>query len=63
MFWGWLLGPVGAVLAVPLTLLVKAILVDSDPEARWAAALLGSPPTTPPPTSKPIPPEAEPDPV
>ena len=44
VFWGWLLGPVGAVLAVPLTLLVKAILVDSDPQAGWAAALLGSPP-------------------
>jgi AI-2 transport protein TqsA len=43
VFWGWLLGPVGAVLAVPLTLLVKAILVDSDPRAGWAAALLGSP--------------------
>jgi AI-2 transport protein TqsA len=45
VFWGWLLGPLGAVLAVPLTLLVKAILVDSDPQAGWAAALLGSPPT------------------
>jgi hypothetical protein len=33
------------VLAVPLTLLVKAILVDSDPQAGWAAALLGAPPT------------------
>jgi len=53
VFWGWLLGPVGAVLAVPLTLLVKAILVDSDPRAGWAAALLGSPP----------PPEPEPDPT
>jgi predicted PurR-regulated permease PerM len=51
VFWGWLLGPVGAVLAVPLTLLVKAILVDSDPRAGWAAALLGSPP----------PPDPEPD--
>ena len=47
VFWGWLLGPVGAVLAVPLTLLVKAILVDSDPRAGWAAALLGSPPPDP----------------
>jgi len=47
VFWGWLLGPVGAVLAVPLTLLIKAILVDSDPRAGWAAALLGSPPPDP----------------
>ncbi|WP_446686480.1 AI-2E family transporter [Pseudonocardia pini] len=45
VFWGWLLGPVGAVLATPLTLLVKVLLVDVDPKARWANALLG---TTPP---------------
>lgn len=42
VLWGWLLGPVGAVLAVPLTLLVKAVLVDGDPAARWADALLSS---------------------
>ncbi len=43
VFWGWLLGPVGAVLAVPMTLLVKALLIDSDPNAGWMNALLGSP--------------------
>jgi predicted PurR-regulated permease PerM len=42
IFWAWLLGPVGAVLAVPLTLLTKALLVDIDPRAGWAEALLGS---------------------
>ena len=42
VFWGWLLGVVGAVLAVPLTLLVKALLVDVDPRARWIYAFLGS---------------------
>ncbi|OZM83546.1 AI-2E family transporter [Pseudonocardia sp. MH-G8] len=42
MLWGWLLGPVGAVLAVPLTLLVKAVLVDADPRAVWADGLLSS---------------------
>jgi AI-2 transport protein TqsA len=41
LFWAWLLGPLGAVLAIPLTLLAKALLVDVDPEARWADALLG----------------------
>lgn len=41
-FWGWMLGPLGAVLAVPLTLLVKTLLVDCDPRASWAQALLGS---------------------
>lgn len=42
VFWTWLLGPLGAVLAIPLTLLVKALLVDIDPRARWANALLHS---------------------
>jgi len=42
LFWAWLIGPVGALLAIPLTLLVKALLVDADPTARWAAALAGS---------------------
>jgi predicted PurR-regulated permease PerM len=42
VFWAWLLGPIGAVLAVPLTLLAKALLVDTDPRAGWAEALLGS---------------------
>ena len=29
-------------LAIPLTLLVKAILIDTDPTATWATALFGS---------------------
>ncbi|WP_243769747.1 AI-2E family transporter [Amycolatopsis acidicola] len=41
VFWTWLLGPVGAVLSVPLTLLVKALLVDADPRARWLSAFVG----------------------
>ncbi len=42
VFWGWVLGPLGAILAIPLTLLVKAVLVDTDPTAGWASALFGS---------------------
>ncbi|MEM9654825.1 MAG: AI-2E family transporter, partial [Actinomycetota bacterium] len=40
IFWGWVLGPLGALLAVPITLLVKALLVDIDPTTRWAAPLI-----------------------
>jgi AI-2 transport protein TqsA len=40
VFWAWLIGPLGAILAIPLTLLAKALLVDIDPRARWADALL-----------------------
>jgi hypothetical protein len=30
----WLLGPLGAILAIPLTLLAKALLVDIDPNGQ-----------------------------
>jgi AI-2 transport protein TqsA len=40
VFWGWVLGPVGMVLSVPLTIIVK-IAMESNEETRWAAALLG----------------------
>lgn len=39
VFWAWVLGPLGALLAIPTTLLVMALLVDTDPRAGWAAAL------------------------
>jgi AI-2 transport protein TqsA len=41
ILWSWILGPLGAILAVPLTLLVKAMLVDSDPRAGWVDAMIG----------------------
>jgi AI-2 transport protein TqsA len=47
LFWTWLIGPLGAILAIPLTLLAKALLVDIDPGARWADALLRNRPADP----------------
>ncbi|WP_134773950.1 AI-2E family transporter [Ornithinimicrobium flavum] len=44
--WAWVLGPLGALLALPATLLLKAVLVDADPQARWANAFLASKPET-----------------
>ncbi|MET1052780.1 MAG: AI-2E family transporter [Mycetocola sp.] len=41
LFWTPVLGPVGAVLAVPLTLFVRAILIDADPNASWWRPLTG----------------------
>jgi predicted PurR-regulated permease PerM len=40
IFWGWLLGPVGMLLSVPLTIIVK-IALEASPEGRWLAILLG----------------------
>lgn len=40
VFWAWVLGPLGAILAVPLSLLSKAVLVDSDPQTAWLRPLI-----------------------
>jgi predicted PurR-regulated permease PerM len=41
-FWGWVLGGIGVLLAVPLTLLVQMACELSD-ETRWISLLLGPP--------------------
>ncbi|MEM1125538.1 MAG: AI-2E family transporter [Bacteroidota bacterium] len=40
VFWGWILGPIGMLLAVPLTMVLK-IAFESNAELRWIAVLLG----------------------
>jgi predicted PurR-regulated permease PerM len=46
LFWVVILGPLGALLALPATLLLKALLVDADPKARWLNTLIASSPDT-----------------
>lgn len=43
ILWGWLLGPVGLILSVPLVAAVK-IVADAYTPARWLAILLGNAP-------------------
>lgn len=68
VFWGWTWGPVGALLSVPLTMVVK-IFLENTRDLRWVAVLLDkkaptagtdlgsvpetSPPPPPEPTSTP----------
>ncbi|WP_235829250.1 AI-2E family transporter [Gulosibacter macacae] len=44
LVWAFVLGPVGALLALPATLFVKAILIDADPNNRWLGFILDARP-------------------
>jgi predicted PurR-regulated permease PerM len=48
VFWSWIMGPVGTVLAVPMSLLVRALLVDADPSSRWLTPIIANRPEDPP---------------
>jgi len=44
VFWAWVLGALGALLAIPLTLLTKGLLIDIDPSTQWLNKLLAGGP-------------------
>ena len=49
VFWGWVWGPVGMLLSVPLTMMLK-IAMENTEDLRWVAVMLDkNPPSTPPP--------------
>ena len=45
VLWGWVLGPVGMLLSIPLTIMIK-IALESQHETRWISIMLGG--TNPP---------------
>jgi AI-2 transport protein TqsA len=40
VFWGWMWGPAGMLLSVPLTVVVRSVMAHR-PETAWLATLLG----------------------
>lgn len=44
LFWGWVLGPTGMLLSVPLTMTAR-IAMDGFEDTRWLATLMGNPST------------------
>lgn len=46
VFWGWLWGPIGMLLAVPITMILKVVLESSD-DLRWIGVMISSEPNQP----------------
>ena len=44
VFWGWVFGGLGALLAIPLTLFVKSLLIDRDPTTAWINQFIAADP-------------------
>jgi predicted PurR-regulated permease PerM len=42
VYWSWVLGPVGSLLALPLTVLVKMLLLERDTNTQWLATVIGA---------------------
>ena len=41
-FWGWVLGPIGAFLGLPITVGIKMLILEHYPDTRWVAAAIAS---------------------
>jgi AI-2 transport protein TqsA len=48
IFWTFVIGPLGAILSIPLTLLVRALVLEGDPGAWWLRWLSGDAQAAPP---------------
>ena len=47
IFWTFIIGPLGAILSIPLTLFVRALILEGDPGALWLRWLSGDRRATP----------------
>ncbi len=69
IFWAWVFGPIGMLLSFPLTMVAR-IALDTNPDTRWIAVLLGpgkvnrrgGDATAPPASPRPVQPESSGDP-
>lgn len=57
IFWTFVIGPLGAILSIPLTLLTRSLVLEGNPDALWLRWVSGDRTAIPPP------PEPEPIPV
>ncbi|MBN9214935.1 MAG: AI-2E family transporter [Microbacterium sp. SCN 70-200] len=48
IFWTFVIGPLGAILSIPLTLLVRALVLEGDPQSWWLRWLSGDSTARPP---------------
>lgn len=48
IFWTFIIGPLGAILSIPLTLLARALVFEGDPDATWLRWLSGDHTAVPP---------------
>ena len=39
--WTAVLGPMGAILGVPITMIIKELVLEADDQNRWIARLMG----------------------
>ena len=42
IFWAGILGPLGAILGVPMTVMFKELVLEADEQNRWIAKLMSS---------------------
>ena len=42
IFWSAILGPLGAILSIPMTLVIKELILDADDKNRWLARMMGA---------------------